>query len=426
MHSIFRITLLVLGSFASLAGANTLASGQKVVSTFDETIELSPFSVQGEDLSISIYARSQSDRRYAERFSDSVVELAYETIGKTTGHGLVIVGDKGEPHPIFVMRKFLDMAQNGQLEGDFTQAIPELEKSMETLETSLINFEDGDDSPAPITFDQIVNAIPLPLQGIGTKLYIIAWSEGFDPERVEQRLKRLNHQDLESEALSQYDWVFYLPPKKAFDKVLKTLFPVIAKEAKLGFFKRTALRGALALFKPLIKDAVEGFRKGVLYTTVLQAMSDYNEGDREALTMAYIESIMPRGKLILGNKQQRAREAIAAQKTANIEYAKDPYITPERLENYDIDTYSKFVGDYGAKGDSIRRFTIKDGDYYWQTLGYELIRVYPASGNRVVFENGERTLELLTDETGATIGVEERLERQRFILPFRTMNDSEE
>ena len=52
--------------------------------------------VQGKSLAIDIHARTKSDRRYAEKFADEVVEVAYETLeGDSTGKGLVIVGREG-------------------------------------------------------------------------------------------------------------------------------------------------------------------------------------------------------------------------------------------------------------------------------------------------------------------------------------------
>jgi hypothetical protein len=69
-------------------------------SDFLPAIQLAPYVVNGEPLSISIHARSKADRRYAERFAEEVIEVAYETLGGSVGAGLVIMGKEGEPHPV--------------------------------------------------------------------------------------------------------------------------------------------------------------------------------------------------------------------------------------------------------------------------------------------------------------------------------------
>jgi hypothetical protein len=83
---------------------------------FGKDIQLAPFVVNGAPVSISIHARTKGDRRYAEEFAEDVVSIAYETIGKSIGAGLVIMGRDGEPHPVVVIRKFLAMAAAGQLD----------------------------------------------------------------------------------------------------------------------------------------------------------------------------------------------------------------------------------------------------------------------------------------------------------------------
>ncbi len=80
-------------------------------SEFQSYVELAPFEVVDEALSISVFARSKSDRRYAVKFAEEVVDISYETIGKSTGYGLVIVGSKGEPHPMLFFQKFIQMAE---------------------------------------------------------------------------------------------------------------------------------------------------------------------------------------------------------------------------------------------------------------------------------------------------------------------------
>src|SRR5687768_16475871 len=111
---------------------------------FGKDIQLAPFVVKGKPLSISIHARTKGDRRYAEKFADEVVEIAYETLGDSTGRGLVIVGREGEPHPIHFFRKFLEMARAGELDSSLKEAVEQLAASLAKVNEK---FKiDGEDS----------------------------------------------------------------------------------------------------------------------------------------------------------------------------------------------------------------------------------------------------------------------------------------
>src|SRR5687768_17475291 len=82
---------------------------------FSSLVKLAPFVVSGKSLKISIYARTRSDRRYGEDFSEGVAKVIHEAVTESTGRGLVIIGAKGEPHPSLVFRKFLALAKDGKL-----------------------------------------------------------------------------------------------------------------------------------------------------------------------------------------------------------------------------------------------------------------------------------------------------------------------
>ena len=89
---------------------------EKAAPPFGDVVQLAPFVVNGKKLSISIHARTPADRRYAEKFADEVVEIAYETLEDATGNGLVIIGREGEPHPITIFQKFMTMDAAGQVD----------------------------------------------------------------------------------------------------------------------------------------------------------------------------------------------------------------------------------------------------------------------------------------------------------------------
>jgi hypothetical protein len=424
-RSIFALSLAGL-----LPGVPGLAAGP-AGEDFGKDVQLAPFVVKGQKLSISIHARTKGDRNYAQDFAEEAVGIAYETMGKSTGAGLVIIGREGEPHPVVVIRKFLAMAAAGQLDPSMAAKTGELEAFMARWQT-MLNMDQPDDDDDDdegkdfkITFDMIMPALPLPLEGVASKLYQVSWAEGFDDTKVEQKLRTLTATELASDTLSKYDWVFYLPPRNAYVGVQNELMNGVMKKERMGFMKRAAIKSALLVFKPAVKKAVEGFRKGMLFMAVLRARSGYNQGDIKYLTMAYTNVLMPDFKFNGGTERVRALEAIEKQKVKNAEYAKDPYISPARLATFDPAAYAPFEGDYnvrvGKDGKPTRPSRVlarKDDGYVWQTSRSRKPRLYYPAGERlIVSADGKMTVEFKLDDHGVLTGAEERWERGRHTVP---------
>ncbi len=419
-RSIFTLSL------AGLALASAGLAAGPAGEDFGKDIQLAPFVVKGQKLSLSIHARTNGDRKYATGFAEDVIGIAYETMGKSTGAGLVIVGREGEPHPVIVIRKFLAMAAAGELDPTVAAKAGELSDLLTRWKAMLnIDQDDDDDESGPrITFDMIMPALPLPLEGIGAKLYQLSWAEGFDQARVEQKIRSLTLAQLEADTLARYDWVFYLPPRNAYVGVQNTLMKEVMEKEKLGFMKRAAIKSALLVFKPAVKKAVEGFRKGMLFMTVVQARSGYTKGDVKYLTMAYTNVLMPDFKFNGGTERVRALEAIEKQKVKNAEYAKDPYIAPARLATFDPAAYAPFEGDYnvrvgkdGKPTKPSRVLVRKDDGYLWQTRRGKPRLYYPAGERLIVSADGKMTVEFKLDDQGALTGAEERWERGRYTVP---------
>lgn len=384
---------------------------------FGKDIQLAPFVVKGAPLSISIHARTKSDRRYAEKFAEEVVEVAYETLDGSTGKGLVIVGAEGEPHPIAIMQKFLALAQAGQLDPSLTGSSGDVDATLKLVRAKM-KMDNNPDLPPGMTFDTFVRAIPLPLEGAAAQLYQMAWAEGFDDARVEQRLRTVTRDDLKSDKLSRYDWVFYLPPQSVMSEVFKDVLNKTMKAQKMGVFKRAAVRTAVFTFSPVVKKAFEGIRKGMLYMTILRGKSGYNEGDIDALVRAYIREIMPDLKPGSNNEHGRVLAAVAKQKLANAEYAKDPFVKPARLDTFDPAAYAPFEGEYTRKPpETTHRFKIEGESFQWIYKDGKPRIFYPAGDRLLVSEDGSMTLGFLLDETGAVTGAEERWVRRRQTIP---------
>ena len=317
--------LLALGILATPAGAKPMTPPSD---KFSETIELAPFVVSGKQLSVSIHARSGRDRRYAEAFSEEVMKVVYEGVTESTGKGLVIIGKKGEPHPIFVFRKFLALAEAGKLDPAIAACGPELFAMLNHWQHTVNEGKAKDttsEGNVDLEFEKIVTALPLPLQGMGAKLYQLAWFENFDDAKVEAKLRALRPADLERDLFTHFDWVFYLPPKGAFDQVLDQLIADALKKEDMGFLARTAVKGVLLVVKPKIRQAIEGVRMGVMFQTVVQARTTLGEREVSALTGAYIETMMPdEVRTTGGTGHERAVTALHDQLRKNAEQAKEP------------------------------------------------------------------------------------------------------
>lgn len=398
---------------------------------FGRNVQLAPFVVKGEKVAISIHARTNSDRRYATDFAEEVVKVAYETMeSKSTGAGLVIVGREGEPHPVVMMRKLMAMADAGQLQPGVAELARTLDAKLNVWKTTLNLDEknrDPDRDGPNITFDMIVPALPVPLEGVAAKLYQLAWDEKFDDARLAARMSTLTVADLESSMFAKYDWVFYLPPRNAFDPVIDQVVKQAMEHEKMGLLKRAAIRSAMVIFRPAIRKAVEGFRKGMLYMTVLDARSGWSKDDIKALTGAYVQVLMPDFKFNDSEEEthERVMAAIEKQKVKNAEYAKDPFVAPARLTTFDAATYTRFVGDYGTleKGKKDKqakptRALVHENDaWLWQSRRGKPIVLYPAGERLFVSADAKMTVEFRLDEHGAVTGVEERRVRQRQTFP---------
>lgn len=428
---LFSAGSLAVSVFAAATPPSSTAVDAATAEDFGRNVQLAPFVVRGEKIAISIHARTKSDRRYATEFAEEVVKVAFETMdNKSTGAGLVIVGREGEPHPVVMMRKFLAMADAGQLQPGVAELARGLDAKLTTWKSTLNLDEKSRDAEREgpnITFDQIVPALPVPLEGVAAKLYQLAWDEKFDEARLAARMSTLTIADLESSLFAKYDWVFYLPPRNAFDPVIDQIVTEVMKHEKMGLLKRAAIRSALVVFKPAIRKSVEGFRKGMLYMTVLQARSGWSKDDIKALTGAYVQVLMPDFKFNDGEEQTHARimAAIEKQKVNNAEYAKDPFVTPMRLKEFDPAAYARFEGDYGTlesgKKDKEPKPThtlVRANDEWrWQHRRGKGIVLYPAGERLFVTANGKMTVEFKLDEHGVVTAAEERRVRYRQTFP---------
>ncbi|MES1168167.1 MAG: hypothetical protein ABUL61_03250, partial [Oleiharenicola lentus] len=155
----------------------------------------------------------------------------------------------------------------------------------------VIHIEAEDDTD--LDFEKIIPALPLPLEGVGAKLYQLAWAEGFDDKKVEERLRALHAGDLDGNMLARFDWVFYLPPRGALEGAIDELIADALKQEDVGFLARTAVKGAMLFVKPMIKKAIEALRQGVMFDTVVRARTKYRPEEVSELTGAYLEVLMP-------------------------------------------------------------------------------------------------------------------------------------
>jgi len=308
-------TLLAFAAslIATAAGAKDLTPADE----FSRLVRMEPFVVRGKQLSISIHARSSGDRRYARNFAEEVIKIACESgVTNETGKGLVIIGKKGEPHPIHVFRKFLALAGSRKLDPAVAARGPELFIMLDHWQKDFDRGRGGESGgDVDLEFEKIVTALPLPLQGAGAQIYQLAWAENFDDAKVEARLRALTLPDFARRDLfARYDWVFYLPPKNAFDKVLNDFIAEALKEEEVGLVARVAVKGALLVVKPKIRQVIEAVRRGLMLQCVAQARTKLTEDEVDQLMDAYIEEMMPfQEHKRSGTEHERAVQAVREQ-----------------------------------------------------------------------------------------------------------------
>jgi hypothetical protein len=227
-------------------------------------------------------------------------------------------------------------------------------------------------------------------------------------------LKSLTPAGLARDDLARYDWVFYLPPHGTTSVVLKDVMNKGMKAEKMGIVKRAAIKSALVVFRPVVNKAVEGMRKGLMFRAVLEAESQWNEGDVDALSRVYMQELMPDLKPGSGDEHRRALAAIEKQKIANAEYAKDPFVNPARLNSFDPAAYASFAGEYTSHPPQATHWFKREGDSFQWNYQKAPPRVfYPAGDRLLVNEDGTMTIRFLVDVSGAVTGVEERWVRRR-------------
>lgn len=283
---------------------------------FSRLVQLAPFKVQGQQLSVSIHARNARDRRYAAQFAEEVLRVLHESgVTDRTGKGLVIIGQTGEPHPTVFFRRFLALAEAGKLDPGIAALAPGLKAGLENWE-GIVNKETRHErkrqAEEDLEFEQIVTALPLSLDGAGAKIYQLAWAAKFDDAAVEARLRSLMPADLERRDLfARFDWVFYLPPKNAFDRVLDEIVAGELQEEDIGFAERLAVKGVMLVIRPKIRKTIEAVRGGLMLHCVARASTALTPDETGDLCGAYIEELMPFEKhKFSGTDHERAVQAV--------------------------------------------------------------------------------------------------------------------
>lgn len=326
----FSVCVALLGAVLALAAGDKKVAppeGAPAKDEFSRMVQLAPFVVRGQQLAVSIHARNSRDRRYAQEFAEEVLRVIHETgVTERTGRGLVIIGEKGEPHPIRCFRQFLALADAGKLDPAVAARVPELQAAIEHWQSrsenrgtgSAVKIEakgskDEGGGEVDLEFEKIVSALPLPLEGLAAQLYQLAWFEKFDAAKVEAKLRALRAADLERDLFTRYDWVFYLPPRNAFDVVLDELIADALKEEGTGLFARMAVKSVMLVVKPKIRKAIEGVRHGLMFDCVVRARAGLDDDTVSALTGAYIEQFIPDEEKFAGSDHERTVRAVRAE-----------------------------------------------------------------------------------------------------------------
>ncbi len=346
---------------------------------------------------ISIFAEKAGQRNYAERFAESVYEAAYATTGESAGKGLVIMGNFDQPHPIVLVKQYMDIADSteGLVNGPLFESI---------MGKAIKDWEEADQSMQDeigVDIESIAYVIPMPLQPALLNLYLAAREEGFDEAKVAERYSTLKPMEVRFGDFEQYGWVIYLPPKNAIDRAIKDVLPNVMKKEKMGFFKRSMVKGAVFTFKPVIRDAMEGVRKSLLYESILKATSDLGEEDIEELKGAYMGALMPRGRVISRDKDKKSVKAVEAKLAEIKQYQSNPYVAPTEVLEDLPETIASLVGDYRGKEDGRLNVFIEDDQLFMKEYNRDAVRLWAVSDSLFTTEDRQKTIEFVVEDDGS-------------------------
>lgn len=258
-------------------------------------------------LDITVLARNDEDRSYCLGFAEAVTEVVSSAVTSSPGKGLMLIGGKQDAHPVEVFRKCEALAKAGKLDPSIASRVPELSEAIARWKDSLgqkprkIQIQ-GQDLDA----EKLQAALPFPLEGLGAELYLFAWNVAFDEAILERGLCALRASDLKRKnALKQADWAFYLPAKDSFEKVIDDLLEREMKKEDAGIVVRMIVNGAMKTARPHICRAVETDRQTMLFTTVVQARTQFPKEAIQSLAEAFTSPIKA------GNDEQDTQERTA-------------------------------------------------------------------------------------------------------------------
>lgn len=381
-------------------------------------VELEPFVIEEEQLAVSVYARTNGDRKYAVRFAEEVLGYTFESLNEDPGYGLVIVGEKGEPHPMFVFYQFLKMSEEGLLDPELQPAVEELTETIQEWKDNANPDKKSDNGKEVYKpdFDTTIRAMPFPLEGVGSKLYQIAWVEAFDEERIDMRLKNLTQEDLDSDDLSAFDWVFFLPHKGELGKLLDKSIDDYLEHKVKNFLKGIAIRSAVIAAKPWIKGLFERLRKGMFYMTLLRARTDLSKADIDRLMQRFIKALEFKDREDGQSKREYVAQELRHQIEENLWFNENPFDPSQPLEKFDPADYEHFEGKYKLGEERTYKFRYHDGKFLWQYRKRSSRHFFPIDKNRFLTGRGDMILEFLFDEDGEVIGAMERWKNRRRML----------
>lgn len=347
---------------------------------------------------ISIFAEKAGQRSYAERFAESVYEAAYATTGESVGKRLVIMGNYPQPHPILLVKHYMDIAES--TEGLVTGPLFE-----GTMGKAMKDWEEADQSMQDeigMDIESIAYVIPMPLQPVILNLYLAAREEGFEEDKVAERYSTLKPLEARFGDFEKYDWVIYLPPKNAIDRAMKDVLSHVMKKEKMGFFKRSVVKGAVFTFKPLIRDAMEGVHKSLLYESILKSTSDLGEGDIGELKGAYMGPLMPRGRAIPRDKDKKSVKAVKEKLAELNQYQSDPYAAHTNVQEGLPKNIVAIVGEYRGKEDGRVKVFIEDKQLFMKEYNRGEVRLWAVSDSLFTTEDRQKTIEFVFEEDGSS------------------------
>ncbi|HWL93973.1 MAG TPA: hypothetical protein VNT79_10600 [Phycisphaerae bacterium] len=221
-----------------------------------------------------LYASSDSAAGEIDRTCARVTrEFVHDTEGRA-GRGLIIVNDRADPifqadwRAIYIASKRRAVELSGRADADAEKAWDEA-MSEEKL------------ADAGISRDLLLQMTPFALSSAEAR----------------------EHLQLGPLVIDQVSWVAILPTRALLREAMRKTIDAGLKQEKVGLVRRMALAPMLAIFEPLMIDALSTMREVVIFEALASSEADWSEAHRDSVVRKF-------AKKKFGDVEKRINHAV--------------------------------------------------------------------------------------------------------------------